>query len=267
MNMHREAGLEKAIGAMGGISDLARGLGVAQPTVSLWRRIPAERVLSVEVLTGIPRTVLRPDLYPAPEVGSTDVDDLDRARSDEYALLASLLLTAPDAGFLARLCDLKGDADTPLGQAHAALGKAAQAASADEVRREYNALFIGVARGELLPYASYYLTGFLNERPLAHLRADMMRLGIERVEGHRDPEDHLGTLCEMMSGFTGGHFVVPDSEEQDFFERHVASWAGRFFTDLENAKNARFYRSVGTIGRLFIDIETQAFAMETRRSA
>ena len=196
---------------------------------------------------------------------ASEPDDIDQARADEYALLASLLLTPPDAGVLARLSSLQDGGDTLLGRAHAALGQAA--ASADDVAREYFHLFIGVGRGELVPYASYYLTGFLNERPLARLRGDMMRLGIERAGGHFDPEDHLGTLCEIMSGFASNRFEVADGAEQDFFERHVEPWAGRFFSDLEKAKAAKFYRSVGTLGRLFIDIETEAFAMETRRSA
>lgn len=264
--MHREAGLEEAIRAVGGVSALARNLGIAQPTVSLWHRIPAERVLSVETLTGVPRAVLRPDLYPASEEGAPDIDDVDRARAEEYALLAALLLTPPDADTLERLALLTGD-DSTLGQAHAALGKAAAAASARAVDREYFELFVGVGRGELLPYASYYLTGFLNERPLARLRGDMRRLGLERAEGHAEPEDHLGSLCEMMSGFAAGRFIISAGEEQDFFERHVAPWAGRFFADLENATAASFYRSVGAAGRLFIEIETEAFAMETRRSA
>lgn len=200
-------------------------------------------------------------------VGNAEPDDIDRARAEEYALLASLLLTPPDAVFLARLSALAEGDNTPLGRAHAALGHAAAAASAETVGREYFDLFIGVGRGELVPYASYYLTGFLNERPLARLRGDMLRLGIERADAHSDPEDHLGSLCEMMSGFAGKHFVIAAREEHDFFERHVAPWAARFFADLESAKAARFYRSVGTLGRTFIDIENEAFAMETRRSA
>ncbi|MCV0395600.1 MAG: molecular chaperone TorD family protein [Rhizobiaceae bacterium] len=199
--------------------------------------------------------------------GAADLDDIDQARSDEYALLASLLIAPPDSDFLTRLGCLRNGGDTPLGRAHVALAEAAASHSADAINREYFELFIGVGRGELLPYASYYLTGFLNERPLARLRGDLMRLGIERAEGHFEPEDHLGTLCEIMSGFAGNHFMIPNGEEQDFFERHIAGWAGRFFTDLESAKSASFYRSVGTVGRLFIDIETEAFAMETRRSA
>jgi TorA maturation chaperone TorD len=194
------------------------------------------------------------------------LDEVDRARSDQYALLASLLLRAPDADLLARLSGLQGTA-TPLGMAHIALGQAAAAASAPAVKREYSELFIGVGRGELLPYASYYLTGFLNERPLARLRGDMQRLGLERAEDHCDPEDHLGTLCEIMSGFAGGHFEVSADDEAAFFARHIEPWAGRFFADLERAKAASFYRAVGTVGRTFIDIEAEGFAMETRQSA
>jgi TorA maturation chaperone TorD len=199
-------------------------------------------------------------------VNDADVDDVNGARADEYALLASLLLAAPDADFLSRLSRLQGDTETTLGLAHVALGKAAASAAPEAVRREYFELFIGVGRGELLPYASYYLTGFLNERPLARLRGDMKRLGLERAEGHFDPEDHLGTLCEIMSGFAGARFVVAAEDEQDFFERHIAPWAARFFADMENAASARFYRAVGALGRIFIDIEAEGFAMEARRA-
>jgi TorA maturation chaperone TorD len=202
-----------------------------------------------------------------PGVNIADVDDVNSARADEYALLATLLLAAPDADLLSRLSRLHDDTKTPLGLAHVALGPAAASTSPEAVRREYSELFIGVGRGELLPYASYYLTGFLNERPLARLRGDMKRLGLERAEGHFDPEDHLGTLCEIMSGFAAKHFVVPAGEEQDFFERHIAPWAGRFFADLENAASASFYRAVGALGRIFIDIEAEGFAMEVRRSS
>lgn len=199
--------------------------------------------------------------------GEVELDDVDQARADEYALLASLLLTPPDGAYLERLSQLHHNSDTPLGRAHAALAHAAASSSAELVAREYSALFIGVGRGEILPYASYYLTGFLNERPLARLRGDMARLGLERAEGHYDPEDHLGTLCEIMSGLAGKRFVAGGDEERDFFERHIAPWAGRCFSDLEHAKEAEFYRALGAAGRLFVEVEIAAFAMETRRSA
>ena len=95
----------------------------------------------------------------------------------------------------------------------------------------------------------------------------MKHLGLQRAEGHCDPEDHLGTLCEIMSGFAAGRFEAQAGEQGSFFTRHVAPWAGRFFTDLEKAESAKFYRAVGTLGRVFIDIETEGFAMETRQSA
>jgi TorA maturation chaperone TorD len=95
----------------------------------------------------------------------------------------------------------------------------------------------------------------------------MKHLGIERSGGHRDPEDHLGTLCEIMSGFAAGRFEATPGAEDDFFARHLAPWAGRAFADLEKAEAATFYRAVGTLGRVFIDIETEGFAMEARASA
>jgi TorA maturation chaperone TorD len=200
------------------------------------------------------------------EEAITKADEVDVARSEEYALLASLLLRAPDADTLMRLSSLQGTA-TPLGAAHAALAQAASAASAEAVDREYFELFLGVGRGELVPYASYYLTGFLNERPLARLRHDMKRLGLERAEGHGDPEDHIGTMCEIMSGLAAGAFEASADDQSTFFARHIAPWAGHFFADLENASAASFYRPVGELGRIFIEIEAEGFAMEARRSA
>jgi TorA maturation chaperone TorD len=255
----RDEGLSQAIQAVGGVSELARKLGISQPSISNWTRVPAERVISVEGLTGVSRVVLRPDLYSEARAGG-DVDEIDSARAQEYALLAALLARAPDAALLKRLSGLRGDA-TPLGVAHVALAEAASAATAEKVEREFFDLFIGIGRGELMPYGSYYLTGFLHERPLARLREDLNRLGIERCEGNAEPEDQAATLCEIMAGLAGGRLGAPAGSDQQIFEKHVAPWMGRFFADLENAQAARFYQAVGTIGRLFMDIETEAFAL------
>src|ERR1700742_3272612 len=95
------AGLGLAIKAAGGVGSLARGLGIAQPSVSAWKRIPAERVLAVEALTQVQRFVLRPDLYAAPEAtAKSEVDEIDRLRAAEYGLLSLLLGKAPDAATL-----------------------------------------------------------------------------------------------------------------------------------------------------------------------
>jgi len=253
----RDPGLSEAIQAVGGVSELARRIGISQPSVSNWDKVPAERVLAVEAATGIARVRLRPDLY---REATPHIDEIDLARSREYALLSALLARAPDADLLARLARLGGDA-SPLGVAHVALAEAAANAGITKVEREYFNLFIGLGRGELLPYGSYYLTGFLNERPLARLRDDLAAIGVERIEGNYEPEDHAATLCEIMSGLAGGILPASEGAERRLFEKHMAPWIGRFFADLERAEAANFYRHVGTVGRLFVEIETEAFAL------
>ena len=254
----RDVGLDEAVRAAGGVSELARKIGIAQPSVSNWTRIPAERVLAVEEITGVNRKTLRPDLYS--EQNSRETDEVAAARAREYALLAAMLARAPDARFVQKLAALRGDA-TPLGVAHAALAQAASETTIERVEREYFDLFIGLGRGELLPYGSYYLTGFLHERPLARLRSDLAPLGIERAEGNVEPEDHAATLCEIMAGIVSGKLPAPEGADQQIFEKHLVPWIGRFFADLERAETAHLYRHVGTLGRVFMDIETQAFAL------
>lgn len=254
----RDQGLQEAIRAVGGISELARRVGISQPSVSNWDRIPAERVLSVEAVTGVARTVLRPDLFNGDSTRA--VDDVDAARAQEYALLATLLARSPDAELMGRLARLRGDT-TPLGIAHAALGEAAAGADAERVGREYFDLFIGLGRGELLPYASYYLTGFLHERPLARLRDDLKRLGIEQAKRQSEPEDHAAILCEIMASVAGGEIDVPSEAGRELFEKHMAPWIGRFFADLERSQSANFYARVGALGRTFVEIETEAFGL------
>jgi TorA maturation chaperone TorD len=256
----RDVGLDEAIRVAGGVGALARKIGISQPSVSNWARIPAERVLTVEAVTGIDRSVLRPDLYSERHPNSGDLEEVDAARAQEYTLLAALLARAPDQALLDRLATLRGDA-SPLGVAHAALAQAASRTTAERVEREYFDLFIGLGRGELLPYGSYYLSGFLHERPLARLRAQLSRLGIERADGESEPEDHAAILCEIMAGLINGRLEAEAGADRDLFEKHLSPWIGRFFADLEQVAAADFYRNVGTLGRLFVDIETEAFAL------
>jgi TorA maturation chaperone TorD len=255
----RDQGLEEAIQAAGGVSELARQLGISQPSVSNWTRIPAERVIAIESLTSVPRAVLRPDLYGAQDA-SEELDEVEAARAREYALLASLLSRAPNADLLSRLSNLRGDA-TPLGIAHVDLAEAASRFEVARVEREFFNLFIGLGRSEMMPYGSYYLTGFLHERPLARLREDLATFGIERRQGQAEPEDHAGILCEIMSGLIDGRLPAPAGSEQQIFQKHLAPWIGRFFADLERAEGADFYRRVGTLGRVFVEIETEAFSL------
>jgi TorA maturation chaperone TorD len=188
------------------------------------------------------------------------IDETDTARAREYALLAVLLRRPPDSQMLAQLAALEGDR-SPLGVAHADLGIAAAATNAEQVEREFFNLFTGIGRGELMPYGSYYLTGFLNERPLARLRDHLRQLGIERVAGEPEPEDHAAILYESMAHLAGGSLGTPAGSDRDLFEKHLSPWLRRFFADLEQAKSAKLYRRVGTVGRLFIGIEEEAFAL------
>ena len=254
----REPGLFEAIRAAGGVGELARQIGISQPSISNWTRVPADRVVAVEAATGVDRAVLRPDLFAAK--AADGLDDIDMARAQEYALVATLLNRAPDKRLLANLADLRGDA-TPLGMAHVALAEAAGQTDVRRVEREYFDLFIGVGRGELLPYASYYLTGFLHERPLARLREDLGKMGIARAEGVVEPEDHAGILCEIMSGIASHRLPAPPDSDRLIFDKHMSPWIGRFFADLEQAAAADFYRHVGALGRVFMNIEAEAFEL------
>ena len=195
------------------------------------------------------------------EVDSAEEDIL---RADLYAMLGRLLATPPTQEMIDTAAGLSGDT-TDLGQGITALAKVAASTNARAVEKEYNALFIGLGRGELLPYASYYLTGFLNEKPLARLRGHMSQLGIERNPDVKEPEDHIATLCEIMSGLIRGTYGDPMTvdDQHAFFNTHLATWAGHFFADLEGAEGSVFYAPVGKIGRAFMDIEIEAFRMET----
>ena len=219
--------------------------------------------MSVAGVMDVARTILQPapcDEQPA------EIDDVDAARAQEYALLAMLLARTPHAAALGRIAKLRGDA-TPLGRAHVALAQAAGSVGVEKIQREFFNLFIGIERGELLPYASYYLTGLRNERPLVRVREDLWARGIERAEGQAEPEDHAATLCEIMAGMASGQFPIAVGMQQQFFEKHLASWIRRFFVDLERAEAADFYRHVGTLGRLFLETETEAFRLPTKAEA
>ena len=144
------------------------------------------------------------------------------------------------------------------------LAMSAGRATPEDVADEYQTLFIGLGRGELVPFGSWYLTGFLMEQPLARLRADMRKLGFEREEGVSEPEDHAAALCEMMALLAeeGG----PGSLEAQaaFFETHIGTWMTRFFRDMQQASSARFYRAVGQLGEQFINTDQRYLDMVER---
>ncbi|HEY7609335.1 MAG TPA: molecular chaperone TorD family protein [Alphaproteobacteria bacterium] len=266
-----------AVEIVGGQAKLARLLGVTQPNVWHWlhksERVPGEYVLKIEAATGgkVSRHDLRPDLYPANMTGlqapvraAADIAPEERTRADCYRLLGRLLAAPPSAELLDAVGRMLGGQGT-FGSAIDALAQAARGTDAEAASREYHDLFIGLARGELVPFASYYRTGFLYDKPLAKLRTDMERFGIAATDNASDPEDHIASIAEMMGGLIVGAFGAPAglAVQKQFFNTHLAPWAPRFFADLEKAEAARFYRPVGRVGRLLCSIEAEAFALET----
>jgi len=190
------------------------------------------------------------------------ISEEDKLRADFYGFLGALLSRPPSKELLKQTASLSGD-DSDLGAAINAMARVATISKPSAVESEFNALFIGLGRGELLPYASFYLTGFLNEKPLAALRKEMAGLRIEREKNVFEPEDNIASLFEMMAGMITGRFgtAVPLDRQITFFNKHIAPWASHFFTDLEGAKNSVFYASVGAAGSAFIEIEREAFRM------
>ncbi|MDQ7069630.1 MAG: molecular chaperone TorD family protein [Rhodobacterales bacterium] len=190
------------------------------------------------------------------------IGEEDRLRARMYDFLGALLARPPSKELLQQTAGLTGD-DSDLGVAMGALARVGRVSQATAVESEFTALFIGLGRGELLPYASFYLTGFLNEKPLAALRKDMKAQMIAREANVFEPEDNIASLFEMMAGMILGRFgdPAPIAAQVTFFNKHIGPWATHFFTDLEGAKNSVFYASVGAAGKAFLEIEREAFRM------
>ena len=193
-------------------------------------------------------------------------DEAHAMRAGVHELLARLLAREPDEETLARLRGI-GEVDTadgPLALGWELLRVAATGTDPTAVRAEYNALFIGVGRGELVPFGSWYLTGFLMEKPLALLRADLARFGIERQGGVAESEDHVAALHEAMALVVRASGEIPFEEQRVFFAEHMEPWLPRFYDDLQSAASADFYRAVGFFGASFLDVERQLLGSNAR---
>ena len=182
------------------------------------------------------------------------VADGDAVRANAYGLLGALLAAPPRQEHFDLLASVDPPSGEGLGAAWRELRRAAENAGPEAVDDEYHALFVGLGRGELIPYGSWYRTGFVMDKPLAVLRSDLAALGFERRDGVKEPEDHAAALLETMA------LIAADPEhgldvQRWFFDRHVATWMRTFFADLHAADSARFYRAVGQFGEQFIAFE------------
>ena len=189
------------------------------------------------------------------------VPEEDRLRADLYNYLGLVLSRPADGMVLAQTAGLSGDA-SDLGRAIDALAEAARTAAPKDTAREFQRLFIGLGRGELLPFASFYLTGFLNEKPLASLRTDLAALGLRRSDGVFEPEDGIASLMETMGALIAGRFGRPQplAVQKTFWTKHVGPWAGHFFDDLAG-RDAPFHAAIGRVGAAFMAVEREAFRL------
>ncbi len=192
-----------------------------------------------------------------------NINEEDQLRADMYSFLANLLRSEPNSELINQLKILESD-DSPIGKSIKTLSKLASSLDLPTIRDEYVRIFVGVGRGEILPFASYYLTGFLKDKPLAKLRQDMEKIGIKLEENVKEPEDHIASIFDMMAGLIIGNFNKKFSiaEQRDFFNKHLAPWVGLLMQDIESSKIAVFYSPVGTIGKEFMEIERASFSMD-----
>lgn len=186
----------------------------------------------------------------------------EQLRANVYGLLARLLAAPPDEDVLARLAQIEAQPDgNGLAGAWHMLKLAATRSTVGALDDEYHALFIGIGRGELVPFGSWYMTGFLMDKPLTYLRQDLAEFGIARQDGVKEPEDHAAALCESMAIIIGHGDEIEFARQQAFYRNHLQPWMRLFFEDLENAETATFYKAVARLGRELMDFESQYLAM------
>ena len=191
-----------------------------------------------------------------------NINEEDQLRADMYSFLANLFRSEPDSELINQLKSLESD-ESPIGKSIKTLTKLASSLDLPTIRDEYMRIFVGVGRGEILPFASYYLTGFLKDKPLAKLRQDMEKIGIKLEDNVKEPEDHIASIFDMMAGLIVGEFnkKFSSAEQKDFFNKHLAPWVDLLMKDIESSKIAVFYSPIGTIGKEFMEIERASFSM------
>jgi TorA maturation chaperone TorD len=187
----------------------------------------------------------------------------ETARADLYGLLATLFSAPPSQDLIDTIASARSEGDGVLQHAWAELVRACRTAQAEPVRDEYETLFIGVGKPEVMLYGSYYLSGFLMEKPLAALRTDLAHLGLERDESVPETEDHIAMLCEVMRYLIASNEFAQASlgSQQAFFAAHMQPWLIRLCDAIDEHPSARFYRAVNGLARVFFEVEMQAFDM------
>ena len=187
----------------------------------------------------------------------------ETARADLYGLLATLYAAPPSQDLIDTIASARSEGEGVLEQAWASLVTACREADAEAVRDEYESLFIGVGKPEVMLYGSYYLSGFLMEKPLAALRTDLAQLGLERDASVTESEDHIAMLCEVMRYLIASDEIAPAgiAEQKRFFATHMQPWVVQMCEATAAHPESRFYRVVTRLARTFFEVEMQAFDM------
>ncbi len=188
------------------------------------------------------------------------IEEQNQLRSDIYLLLAALFRQAPDASvleFLANVEPESGDGDMATAWAELSSTARQNRNEVELLEQEYQDLFIGVGKGQVVLFASWHLTGSLMEKPLAEIRQDLLTLGFERLDSVKEPEDHIAAICEVIA------MLIAQGDElqaKSFFNNHLGPWYHKFYEQLINASSAQFYKPVSTLMKRFFDVEQVKYA-------
>jgi len=187
----------------------------------------------------------------------------EAARAGLYGLLASLFCAPPAQELIDTIASSDVQGESPLESAWMELALACRRTSSEKAREEYESLFLGVGKPEVMLYGSYYLSGFLMEKPLAALRSDLSKLGLERPESVIESEDHIASLCEVMR-----FLIVADdpmcanlAAQKEFFAAHVQPWVSELCAAIRAHPHAHFYAPVSKLAQAFFEVEALAFDM------
>ncbi|MGD8111772.1 TorD/DmsD family molecular chaperone [Vibrio sp. TRT 17S01] len=184
-------------------------------------------------------------------------------RAQIYLMLSSLFRQVPSTELLSFLANIEVESSASEMQlAWQKVKHAADSTDGEALDDEFHALFIGVGRGEVVPFASWHRTGSLMEKPLAELRTDLSMLGFEREENVKEPEDHISALCEVMALLS----TEDASHQQSFFNKHIAPWFGSLSNQIQQAENAVFYKAVAELLTAFMAQEQVRFSENTKSS-
>ena len=201
-----------------------------------------------------------------PQIPVSSALDEETARAEVYGLLAQLYYAKPQPELLEALRVAVTEAPSAgafLEEPWRELVGMARAMDDAAIAAEYDALFGGVGKPEVYLFGSHYLSGFLNEKPLARLRTDLAELGLSRDEAMPDTEDHIAYLSEVMRYLIAGDDVAVANltRQRDFFTTHVQPWAPALCDAISGHPKARFYAALAAFTRAFMNVETQGFDM------